>query len=89
MKLPEAEPFLYPVDGSVFPDYYETIKRPMDLTTLKDNLASYESKEAFFADAKLIASNCARYNAPGSDIIAMSEAVVATIKEMIVVCNQR
>ena len=84
-KLDVAEPFMYPVDGRTFPDYYEMIKHPMDLSTLKDKIPSYESKEAFLADAELIESNCRKYNLPESDIIGWAAAVVADIREQVVV----
>ena len=83
IKHEDAEPFLYPVDGKLFPKYYQFIKHPMDLSTLKEQIPSYETKEDFFADVKLIHTNCATFNAPGSHIIAASENLVSFVKELI------
>ena len=85
MKLDEAEPFLYPVDGKIFPEYYQIIKHPMDLSTLKDKIPSYETKEDFLDDAALIASNCATFNAPESAIVEAANNIVAEIKELVTV----
>jgi hypothetical protein len=57
----------------------------MDLSTLKDKIPSYETKEAFMADAELIESNCRAYNLPGSDIIGWATSVVSEIREQVVV----
>ena len=85
MKLDEAEPFLYPVDGKIFPEYYQIIKHPMDLSTLKEKIPSYETKEDFLDDAALIASNCATFNAPESAIVEAANNIVAEIKELVTV----
>lgn len=46
------------------PDYYDIIKKPMDLTTLKDNIknSKYKSKDAFQEDVMLIFKNAKTYN---------------------------
>ena len=53
-----------------YPDYYEVISQPMDMTTVNDRIASgyYKSEEECFSDLKLIFTNCKRYNEEGSDI---------------------
>jgi hypothetical protein len=70
MKAQHADIFLYPVDSSVYPDYYEAIEHPMDLTRIKDRIPSYCKFEDFLVDLSLVWRNCRKYNAPGSDIIA-------------------
>lgn len=85
MKMPEAEPFLYPVDSQVFPEYYETISHPMDLSKLKENIPSYESKDDFLADAILISLNCAEFNDPAAEIVKASEFVVNVIRDLLAV----
>ncbi|GAA6023596.1 hypothetical protein JCM11491_006048 [Sporobolomyces phaffii] len=57
-------PFLQKVRKSDVPDYYDVIKRPMDLATLlkKVRQQSYRTKKAFSEDLDLIWSNCLLYN---------------------------
>lgn len=75
MKAPNSEPFLYPVDSSIFPEYYEAIEHPMDLTTIKDHIPSYCKFEDFLADLSLIWKNCMSFNAPESDIVAWVDEI--------------
>jgi len=61
--------FLEPVDASYFPTYLSTVKRPMDLRTLKEHLENgiYANKEEFYADAKLIFDNAVLFNKDRSE----------------------
>ncbi|GAA5832880.1 hypothetical protein JCM11251_000515 [Rhodosporidiobolus azoricus] len=56
--------FLQKVRKADVPDYYDVIKRPMDLATLlkKVKQQAYRSKKAFAEDLDLIWSNCLLYN---------------------------
>ncbi|KAK4052888.1 Transcriptional activator spt7 [Microbotryomycetes sp. JL221] len=56
--------FLQKVRKSDYPDYYEIIKRPMDLATLQKRVKQglYRNKKAFAEDLDLIWSNCLIYN---------------------------
>jgi hypothetical protein len=75
-KLPAADPFLYPVDwkGLGLRDYPTVVKQPMDLQTMTSKLGSYTSIDEFFADLRLIVSNCKKYNAEGSEVFEMATA---------------
>ena len=57
-------PFLKPVQKKEAPDYYDIIKKPMDLGTMAKKLKAqqYNSKEEFVTDLNLIWSNCMLYN---------------------------
>ena len=59
-----AWPFLIPVNRDDVTDYYEVIKEPMDLSTMESKLEAdqYVTPEDFIYDAKLIFSNCRKYN---------------------------
>lgn len=59
-------PFRKPVSDKEAPKYSETIKKPMDLMTLENNVndGKYSSFEEFIADLMLIFSNCYEYNGP-------------------------
>ncbi|CAO3672922.1 unnamed protein product [Rhizopus stolonifer] len=61
---PCAFAFLQPVDPVLLgiPDYFDVIKHPMDLSTVKAKLNSYNSKEEFISDLKLMFENCYTYN---------------------------
>lgn len=68
-------PFLEPVDPVKLgiPDYFDVIKNPMDLSTVRRKLemGQYTSAEQFEADIRLIISNCLTYNAPDSDVVTL------------------
>jgi hypothetical protein len=68
MKLPEKHEL---------PDYYEVIKHPMDLSTIKVRLraGSYKSWAALSADIKLMCDNAREYNQPGSEIYEDADAL--------------
>ncbi|KAA8542157.1 hypothetical protein F0562_023309 [Nyssa sinensis] len=59
------------------PDYYNVIKHPMDLGTVKSKLLSgeYLSPIGFAADVRLTFSNAMTYNPSGSDVHIMAETL--------------
>ncbi|KAF7683486.1 SWR1 complex bromodomain subunit bdf1 [Astathelohania contejeani] len=61
-------PFLEPVDPIKLniPDYFDKIKTPMDLSTIKSKLDSkkYETIDDFKDDMELMLNNCFTYNLP-------------------------
>lgn len=69
-------PFLVPVDPVALgiPDYYDVIRHPMDLSTMKRKLDEgvYRTGAGFEADFRLMLANCRQYNPPDSDIIRMA-----------------
>lgn len=69
-------PFLVPVDAVALgiPDYYDVIRHPMDLATMKRKLdeGAYRTAAAFEADFRLMLANCRQYNPADSDIIRMA-----------------
>lgn len=68
--------FNVPVDVVKFniPDYFNVIKQPMDLGTVKKKLLSavYSSPLDFYDDVKLTFSNAMTYNPPGNDVHNMA-----------------
>jgi histone acetyltransferase len=60
----QAWPFLKPVDKDEIPDYYETVKAPMDLSAMEERLEHrcYTTLKLFIDDLKLVSSNCKLYN---------------------------
>ncbi|OAF69423.1 hypothetical protein A3Q56_02823, partial [Intoshia linei] len=69
MKDTNAWPFLKPVDvkGLNLQDYYDVIKNPMDLSTIKKRLESkhYLTADECIYDVCLMFSNCYIYNIIG------------------------
>lgn len=59
------------------PDYFTVIKHPMDLGTIKSNIASgaYLSPLEFLADVRLTFSNAMTYNPPGNDFHYMADTI--------------
>lgn len=71
-----AWPFYKPVDteGLGLHDYYEIIKCPMDLTTIKIKMeaSEYATPQEYATDIRLIFTNCYKYNPPDHDVVKMA-----------------
>lgn len=87
LKHSFAWPFAKPVDAAKLniPDYYEIIKQPMDLGTIKKKLEhnDYLSAKECITDFRLIFNNCYTYNKPGEDVVVMAETVEKFFNEKI------
>jgi E1A/CREB-binding protein len=70
--MEEAIPFRVPVDAELLeiPDYFEIIRHPMDLSTIKDklNMGEYADPWAFCDDVSLMFSNAWLYNRKNSKV---------------------
>eukprot|EP00210_Caulerpa_lentillifera_P001621 g1559.t1 len=66
----EAGVFTAPVDLREAPDYFNIVKEPMDLETIRKRLERgfYENPRDFSEDMRLVWSNCALYNKKGEYI---------------------
>ncbi|KAH9374865.1 hypothetical protein HPB48_015301 [Haemaphysalis longicornis] len=71
-----ALPFPEPVDAELLGlrDYYEVIKHPMDMGTVKHKMddREYDSPEAYGEDIRLVFSSCRRYNPPEHVVVAIA-----------------
>lgn len=58
------------MEGLKLHDYYDIVKKPMDLGTVKRKLLEncYQSNEEFADDIKLIFKNCYLYNPEGHEV---------------------
>ncbi|KAA0203950.1 hypothetical protein HAZT_HAZT010190 [Hyalella azteca] len=65
----DAWPFRKAVNKRQVPDYYQVVKKPMDLQTMKEKLvgSEYSTDAEFLADALLIFQNCQQYNMEDTD----------------------
>ncbi|XP_052223772.1 bromodomain-containing protein 2-like isoform X3 [Dreissena polymorpha] len=74
-----AWPFHQPVDPVKLhlPDYFDIIKQPMDLGTIRKRLETqyYHSATECIQDFNQMFSNCYIYNKPGEDIVHMAQAL--------------
>ncbi|KAG9322513.1 hypothetical protein KVV02_001255 [Mortierella alpina] len=63
-KERKFKPFFRPVEPEEFPDYYDIVKKPMDLTTVSDKINDfmYLDVKEFLSDIDLIADNTRLYN---------------------------
>lgn len=77
--------FLHPVNGEEVIDYYDVIKRPMDLSTIehKLNTNQYSNFKAFIDDAQLIFDNCRLYNPEGSVYVKHAVKLEKYMKEQV------
>ncbi|KAG6421297.1 hypothetical protein SASPL_117847 [Salvia splendens] len=77
MVQPHAWIFNNPVDvvAHKVPDYYDVIKHPMDLGTVKSKLLSnhYSTPMEFAADVRLTFKNARTFNPPKHDVHIMAE----------------
>ncbi|XP_058993716.1 bromodomain testis-specific protein [Mustela lutreola] len=74
--LSYAWPFYNPVDVNALGlhNYYDIVKNPMDLGTIKGKMDNQEYKDAyeFAADVRLMFMNCYRYNPPDHEVVTMA-----------------
>lgn len=65
-----AWPFLKPVDLEEVPDYLDTVKTPIDLSTIEERIKKgdhYKTKKLLQADLLLMVGNCKLYNGDEPD----------------------
>ncbi|XP_074077791.1 LOW QUALITY PROTEIN: bromodomain testis-specific protein [Macrotis lagotis] len=74
-----AWPFYKPVDVNALGlhNYYDVVKNPMDLGTIKQKMDNQEYKDAheFAADIRLMFMNCYKYNPPDHEVVAMARTL--------------
>ncbi|KYN01312.1 Transcription initiation factor TFIID subunit 1 [Cyphomyrmex costatus] len=81
--LPDVQPFLFPVNAKVVPDYHKIIQRPMDLQTIRENLRlkKYQNREEFLADVNQIVENSTLYNGAKSSLTVAAKRMLDTCVE--------
>jgi len=77
--------FRSPVDAVALgiPHYYDIIKRPMDLSTIKGKLdhQEYASSEEFAGDVRLMLNNCFVFNPPGTEVYMAGKRLEKVFEE--------
>lgn len=81
----EFEYFLFPVDKSIYPEYYVAIKKPMDMQSIKKKLKNqvYDSVDSLLGDMQLIFDNCKFFNAEGSFIFECASQCEKKLNELV------
>ncbi|XP_050364233.1 transcription factor GTE7-like [Argentina anserina] len=86
MKHKFAWIFKTPVDVVLYKlhDYYDIIKRPMDLGTVKTNLSKnlYSTPLEFAADVRLTFENAMRYNPRGHEVYNAADQLRSMFEEL-------
>ncbi|CAL4166368.1 unnamed protein product, partial [Meganyctiphanes norvegica] len=77
MDLPIADPFLVPIDVSLYPAYAFLVDYPIDLNTIKKRLENnfYRNGDAVLFDVFHIAKNAEKFYKEGSIIIIQAQLV--------------
>ena len=75
--LPEAWPFLKPVNKKLVKDYYNIVKNPMDLETVAKKIKAhkYHNRTEFLHDLDLILENSIAYNGQESQFTEKAKAL--------------
>ncbi|KAG6728435.1 hypothetical protein I3843_02G152800 [Carya illinoinensis] len=83
-----ARPFLEPVDveGLNLHDYYEVIDKPMDFSTIKNQMEAkdgtgYKNVREICADVRLVFKNAMKYNDDRSDVHVMAKTLLKKFEE--------
>lgn len=81
--MSESWPFLKPVNKKNVKDYYNLIKKPMDLDTISKRVAAhkYHSRYEFLSNVEQIYKNCELYNGKDSPFTQKAELVVRVCRE--------
>ncbi|KAH7488439.1 Transcription initiation factor TFIID subunit 1-like [Phytophthora ramorum] len=64
LEMPESELFRMPVDAATVHNYYQIVKQPMDLSTIRRKIEAkeYDSMREFVKDLELIVNNSRIFN---------------------------
>ncbi|XP_062155801.1 transcription factor GTE6 isoform X1 [Alnus glutinosa] len=83
-----AWPFMEPVDveGLKLHDYYEVIDKPMDFSTIKNQMEAkdgtgYKNVREICADVRLVFKNAMKYNNERSDVHVMAKTLLEKFEE--------
>ena len=76
--MPEAEAFLFPVSIKAVTNYYDVIKRPMDLQSMRERVQNkkYHSREEFLGDMNQMVENSIAFNGETSILTINSKTIM-------------
>ncbi|ESQ45271.1 hypothetical protein EUTSA_v10010479mg [Eutrema salsugineum] len=83
-----AWPFMHPVDveGLGLDDYYEVIDKPMDFSTIKNQMEAkdgtgYKHVMQIYTDMRLVFENAMKYNEESSEVYTMANILLGKFEE--------
>jgi Bromodomain len=79
MDRPFGHVFNTPVDTEKYPNYKDVVDTPMDFGTIRSNIdaGGYGGLDAFVTDVNLVLGNARNFNAAGSLVHHMADALQA------------
>ena len=88
--FPIIGPFLKLPCKKTYPDYYETVKNPIDMELIDKRIKSnyYRTLEDFSADVNLIFENCKLYNRPTSKLFIDAQKLQRILKNEFTKCQE-
>ena len=87
---PLIGPFLKVPCKKTYPDYYESVKNPIDMEIIDNRLKSnyYKTLEDFGADVDLMLENCKTYNRPTSKLFIDGQKLQRIFKNEFTKCQE-
>lgn len=84
VAMPLSWPFRKPVAKKEYPHYYRMIAKPIDLGTIRSRAKRqiYRTLDAFLADVRLLADNCAQFNLEDHPFTGMARQLVTEAESM-------
>ncbi|XP_031550015.1 transcription initiation factor TFIID subunit 1-like isoform X2 [Actinia tenebrosa] len=81
--VPESWPFHKPVNSKQVPDYYEVVKNPMDIETLRQQVQDgmYRTQEEFMEHVKLLFTNSVLYNGEHHEFSKTAKRIVESCED--------
>ncbi len=79
----QAQPFLIPVNSKKVPDYYNLVKHPIDLQTIRKRINEkfYKNRASLLDDMQLLVENSALYNGSKHSITESAEKLFSMCVE--------
>jgi transcription initiation factor TFIID subunit 1 len=85
MSIENSYSFLKPVNKAKYKDYYDIVKCPIDLETIRAKILAkkYTTKDQFTDDFELLYDNCVKYNGLKNSYTITAERLLAACKSAI------
>uniref|UniRef100_A0A7S1BN05 Bromo domain-containing protein n=1 Tax=Corethron hystrix TaxID=216773 RepID=A0A7S1BN05_9STRA len=84
-RRPHSGPFRRPVSKNLIPQYFDTIKHPIDLQTIRDKAARYDyaSSAEFLADFELMRDNAIKFNGAAHGLAKEASEIYECVRTQI------
>ncbi|CAH3126773.1 unnamed protein product [Porites lobata] len=83
--LPESWPFQKAVSSKQVPDYYDVVKTPIDLSTIRQQVQghAYQNRDEFMEHVRMMHRNSVLYNGETHDFSKMAEKLVQFCEDVL------